>query len=44
MHYNNNQDHSMLTAISVVNNIILGEKLKDYICNINTEDEYHESN
>lgn len=42
MHKYNNQDHSMLTAIMAVNNIISGEKLKDNIWNINTEDEYHE--
>jgi protoporphyrinogen oxidase len=42
MHKYNNQDHSMLTAITAVNNIISGEKLKDNIWNINTEEEYHE--
>ncbi len=42
MHKYNNQDHSMLTAITAVNNIISGEKSKDNIWNINTEDEYHE--
>lgn len=42
MHKYNNQDHSMLTAITAVNNIISGEKSKDNIWNINTEEEYHE--
>ncbi len=42
MHKYNNQDHSMLTAITAVNNIISGEKSKDNIWNINTEEEYYE--
>jgi protoporphyrinogen oxidase len=42
MHKYNNQDHSMLTAITAVNNIISGEKSKDNIWNINMEEEYHE--
>jgi protoporphyrinogen oxidase len=42
MHKYNNQDHSMLTAIMAVNNIISGRKSKDIIWNINTENEYHE--
>jgi hypothetical protein len=42
MHKYNNQDHSMLTAITAVNNIINGEKSKNNIWNINTEIEYHE--
>ncbi len=42
MHKYNNQDHSMLTAIMSVNNIISGTKSKDNIWNINTEEEYHE--
>jgi protoporphyrinogen oxidase len=42
MHKYNNQDHSMLTAITSVNNIISGEKSKDKIWNINIEEEYHE--
>jgi len=42
MHKYNNQDHSMLTAMAAVDNIILGEKSKDNIWNINTEEEYHE--
>ncbi len=42
MHKYNNQDHSMLTAIAAVNNIITGKKSKENIWNINIEDEYHE--
>lgn len=42
MHKYNNQDHSMLTAITAVNNIISGKKSKDNIWNINTEEEYYE--
>jgi len=42
MHKYNNQDHSMLTAITAVNNIITGEKSKDNIWSINTEDDYQE--
>lgn len=42
MHKYNNQDHSMLTAIASVNNIINGIKTKDNIWSINLEDEYHE--
>jgi protoporphyrinogen oxidase len=42
MHKYNNQDHSMLTAITAVNNIISEKKTKENIWNINTEEEYHE--
>jgi len=42
MHKYNNQDHSMLTAITAVNNIISGEKSKENIWSINMEGEYHE--
>jgi hypothetical protein len=42
MHKYNNQDHSMLTAIAAVNNIISGEKSKGNIWDINTEEDYHE--
>lgn len=42
MHKYNNQDHSMLTAITAVDNIISGEKQKSNIWDINTEEEYHE--
>ncbi|MGC8750491.1 NAD(P)/FAD-dependent oxidoreductase [Hydrotalea sp.] len=42
MHKYNNQDHSMLTAIAAVNNIIHGITSKDNIWAINTEEDYHE--
>jgi protoporphyrinogen oxidase len=42
MHKYNNQDHSMLTAITAVNNIIKGEKSKKNIWAINTEEDFHE--
>jgi protoporphyrinogen oxidase len=42
MHKYNNQDHSMLTAIAAVNNVITGEKSKKNIWNINTEEDFHE--
>lgn len=43
MHKYNNQDHSMLTAMEAVANIISGRKDKDNIWEVNTEQEYHES-
>ncbi|MDB5147530.1 MAG: hypothetical protein JWQ57_1550 [Mucilaginibacter sp.] len=43
MHKYNNQDHSILTAMAAVNNIITGEKSKKNIWEINTEEEYHET-
>jgi protoporphyrinogen oxidase len=42
MHKYNNQDHSMLTAMTAVENIIGGVLTKDNIWAINTEMEYHE--
>ena len=42
MHRYNNMDHSMLTAITAVSNIIKGIKTKDNIWSVNTEQEYHE--
>jgi protoporphyrinogen oxidase len=42
MHRYNNQDHSMLTAITAVNNIVEGKTDKNNIWNVNTEKEYHE--
>ena len=42
MHRYNNQDHSMLSAMTAVENIIRGIKTKEDIWDINTEDEYHE--
>lgn len=42
MHKYNNQDHSMLTAMAAVDNIIKDVKTKDNIWAINAEQEYHE--
>lgn len=42
MHKYNNADHSMLTAITAVDNIKNGIKSKENIWNINTEEDYHE--
>ncbi len=42
MHRYNNQDHSMLTAITAVQNIITNRKDKSNIWSVNTENEYHE--
>ena len=44
MHRYNNMDHSMLAAMTAVDNIINNVKTKDNIWNINTEKEYHEGN
>ena len=42
MHRYNNQDHSMLTAMTAVDNILGGVKTKANLWEINTEQEYHE--
>jgi general stress protein 26 len=42
MHKYNNQDHSMLTAMMAVENILSGRKSKDNLWQVNTEQEYHE--
>jgi protoporphyrinogen oxidase len=42
MHKYNNQDHSMLTAITAVNNIENNITDKSNIWSVNTEQEYHE--
>jgi len=42
MHRYNNQDHSMLTAMVAVDNIINNKKTKEDIWNVNAEDDYHE--
>lgn len=42
MHRYNNMDHSMLSAMAAVENIIKGIKSKENIWVINAEDEYHE--
>jgi protoporphyrinogen oxidase len=43
MHKYNNQDHSMLTAMTAVDNIIAGRTDKANLWALNTEMEYHES-
>ncbi len=43
MHKYNNQDHSMLTAMTAVDNIIAGRTDKENLWAVNTEMEYHES-
>ncbi len=43
MHKYNNQDHSMLTAMTAVDNIIAGRTDKSNLWELNTEMEYHES-
>jgi protoporphyrinogen oxidase len=42
MHKYNNSDHSMLTAMKMVDNIISGRKDRSNIWNVNTEEDYHE--
>ena len=42
MHKYNNQDHSMLTAMTAVDNIIAGVRSRDALWALNTEQEYHE--
>jgi protoporphyrinogen oxidase len=42
MHKYNNQDHSMLTAMAVVDGLAAGKVDKAALWNINTEQEYHE--
>jgi protoporphyrinogen oxidase len=42
MHRYNNQDHSMLTAMTAVDNIIANRKDKANIWDVNTEMDYHE--
>lgn len=43
MHKYNNADHSMLTAMTAVDNIIAGITDKENIWDINTEQDYHEA-
>jgi len=43
MHKYNNQDHSMLTAMIAVDNILGGITDKSNLWEVNTEMEYHES-
>lgn len=42
MHKYNNQDHSMLTAMTSVDNIIKGKKDNSNVWEVNTEEDYHE--
>ncbi len=42
MHRYNNQDHSMLTAMTAVDNILAGRADKENIWAVNTEEAYHE--
>jgi protoporphyrinogen oxidase len=43
MHRYNNMDHSMLTAMTAVDNIVAGVEGKVNIWAVNTEEEYHET-
>jgi len=43
MHKYNNMDHSMLSAMEAVKNILNGVETKDNIWSVNAEKEYHES-
>jgi protoporphyrinogen oxidase len=43
MHKYNNQDHSMLTAMMAVDNIIEGRTDKANLWDVNTEQDYHET-
>jgi protoporphyrinogen oxidase len=42
MHKYNNQDHSMLAAMTAVDCILAGERSRDKLWSLNTEMEYHE--
>jgi protoporphyrinogen oxidase len=42
MHKYNNQDHSMLTAMTAVDNIIANVRSRQNLWDLNTEQEYHE--
>jgi protoporphyrinogen oxidase len=42
MHRYNNQDHSMLTAMITVDNIVAGRTDKSNVWEVNTEEDYHE--
>jgi len=44
MHRYNNMDHSMLTAMTAVENIMKGVESKENLWEINAEEEYHEEN
>jgi protoporphyrinogen oxidase len=42
MHKYNNQDHSMLAAMTAVDNIVNGVRSRENLWSLNTEQEYHE--
>jgi protoporphyrinogen oxidase len=42
MHRYNNQDHSMLAAMTAVDNIVAGVTTKDNLWSVNAEQDYHE--
>ena len=42
MHRYNNMDHSILTAMTAVDNVVFGRKDKENIWAVNTEQDYHE--
>lgn len=42
MHRYNNQDHSMLTAMTAVDNLVAGITSKENIWMVNTDEDYHE--
>jgi len=43
MHKYNNQDHSMLTAMMAVDNLVAGNRDRSNLWGVNTEEAYHES-
>ncbi len=43
MHHYNNMDHSMLTAMAAVDNVLSGRTDKTNVWSVNAEQEYHES-
>ena len=44
MHRYNNQDHSMLTGMTAVENVRDGVRTKENVWSVNIDDNYHESN
>jgi protoporphyrinogen oxidase len=44
MHRYNNQDHSMLAAMTAVDNLVEGRTDKANIWDVNSEENYHEEN
>jgi len=43
MHRYNNMDHSMLTAMTAIENLRTGQRSRENIWEVNTEQEYHEA-